>query len=67
MVEYGLKMMVVKAPRLYLKPLQFLPHATIVGMHSDQNGYKTNQYTLFQKQKTGESVQTKEKECLSLV
>lgn len=56
-----------KAPRLYLKPLQISAfNAIILGMHSDQNGYKTNQYTLFSEaKKRGESVQTKEKECLS--
>lgn len=52
-----------KAPRLYLKPLQISAfNAIILGMHSDQNGYKTNQYTLFSEaKKRGESVQTKEK------
>lgn len=52
-----------KAPRLYLKPLQISAfNAIILGMHSDQNGYKTNQYTLFSEaKKRGEFVQTKEK------
>ena len=52
-----------KAPKLYLKPLQISAfNAIILGMHSDQNGYKTNQYTLFSEaKKRGESVQTKEK------
>lgn len=41
-----------KAPKLYLKPLQISAfNAIILGMHSDQNGYKTNQYTLFLKQR----------------
>lgn len=41
-----------KAPRLYLKPLQISAfNAIILGMHSDQNGYKTNQYTLFSETK----------------
>ena len=70
-----------KAPRLYLKPLQISAfNAIILGMHSDQNGYKTNQYTLFseakkrrptnihffQKQKNAVSPsRPKKRECLS--
>lgn len=56
-----------KAPRLYLKPLQISAfNAIILGMHSDQNGYKTNQYTLFQKQKNAVSPsKPKKRECLS--
>ena len=41
-----------KAPKLYLKPLQISAfNAIILGMHSDQNGYKTNQYTLFSEER----------------
>lgn len=37
-----------KAPGLYQKHLQVSAfNAIILGMHADQNGYKTNQYTLF--------------------
>ena len=44
-----------KAPKLYLKPLQISAfNAIILGMHSDQNGYKTNQYTLFSEANTKE-------------
>lgn len=56
-----------KAPGLYQKHLQVSPfNAIILGMHADQNNYKTNQYTLFSDaKKRGESVQTKEKAYLS--
>lgn len=52
-----------KAPGLYQKHLQVSPfNAIILGMHTDQHNYKTNQYTLFSEaKKRGESVQTKEK------
>jgi hypothetical protein len=37
-----------KAPGLYQKHLQVSAfNAIILGMHAAQNGYKTNQYTLF--------------------
>lgn len=53
-----------KAPALYQKHLQVSAfNAIILGMHAAQNGYKTNQYTLFSEaKKRGESVQSKEKE-----
>lgn len=56
-----------KAPRLYLKPLQISAfNAIILGMHSDQNGYKTNQYTLFSEAKNAVSPsRPKKRECLS--
>ncbi len=52
-----------KAPALYRKPLKVSAfNAIILGMHSDQNNYSTNQYTLFSEaKKRGESVQGKEK------
>lgn len=52
-----------KAPGLYQKHLQVSAfNAIILGMHAAQNGYKTNQYTLFSEaKKRGESVQSKEK------
>ncbi len=52
-----------KAPALYQKNLQVSPfNAIVLGMHTDQRGYKTNQYTLFSEaKKRGESVQSKEK------
>lgn len=51
------------APGLYQKPLQISPfNAVILGMHSDQNDYRTNQYTLFSEaKKRGEAVQSNEK------
>lgn len=51
------------APALYQKPLQISPfNAVILGMHSDQNNYRTNQYTLFSEaKKRGEAVQSNEK------
>ena len=37
-----------KAPALYQKHLQVSAfNAIVLGMHAAQNGYKTNQYTLF--------------------
>ena len=50
-------------PALYQKQLQISPFNSIVlGMHSDQHGYKTNLYTLFSEaKKRGESVQSNEK------
>lgn len=52
-----------KAPGLYQKHLQVSAfNAIILGMHADQNGYKTNQYTLFSEaKKRGESVQSRER------
>ena len=52
-----------KAPALYQKHLQVSAfNAIVLGMHAAQNGYKTNQYTLFSEaKKRGESVQSKEK------
>lgn len=52
-----------KAPAFYQKGVQISPfNAVILGLHSDQNNYKTNQYTLFSEaKKRGESVQAKEK------
>ena len=51
------------APGLYQKQLQISPfNAIVLGMHSDQHGYKTNQYTLFSDaKKRGEAVQSNEK------
>ena len=51
------------APTLYKKNTTVSPfNAVILGLHSDQNGYKTNGYTLFSEaKKRGESVQSKEK------
>ena len=51
------------APQFYKKSVTVSPfNAVILGLHSDQNGYKTNEYTLFSEaKKRGESVQTKEK------
>jgi len=41
-----------KAPGLYQKHLQVSAfNAIILGMHAAQNGYKTNQYTLFRKRR----------------
>ncbi len=52
-----------KAPKIYLKPLQISAfNAIILGLHTDQNGYNNNQYTLFSEaKKRGESVLSKEK------
>ena len=52
-----------KAPAFYQKGVQISPfNAIVLGLHSDQNNYKTNQYTLFSEaKKRGESVQSKEK------
>ena len=51
------------APQFYKKSVTISPfNAIVLGLHSDQNGYKTNEYTLFSDaKKRGESVQTKEK------
>jgi len=51
------------APQFYKKNVTVSPfNALILGLHSDQNGYKTNEYTLFSEaKKRGESVQSKEK------
>ena len=51
------------APQFYKKSVTISPfNAIVLGLHSDQNGYKTNEYTLFSEaKKRGESVQTKEK------
>ena len=51
------------APRFYPKGVAVSAfNAVILGLHSDQNGYKTNEYTLFSEaKKRGESVQAKEK------
>ena len=51
------------APQFYKKNVTISPfNAIVLGLHSDQNGYKTNEYTLFSEaKKRGESVQTKEK------
>lgn len=52
-----------KAPSIYQKTVHISPfNALILGLHSDQNGYKTNLYTLFSDaKKEGASVQSKEK------
>ena len=52
------------APRFYPRGVSVSAfNAVILGLHSDQNGYKTNEYTLFSEaKKRGESVQAKEKE-----
>lgn len=52
-----------KAPAFYQKEVTISPfNAIILGLHSDQREYKTNQFTLFSDaKKRGESVQTKEK------
>lgn len=51
------------APALYKKQLQVSPfNAIVLGMHSDQHEYKTNQYTLFSDaKKRGEAVQSNER------
>ena len=52
-----------KRPAFYQKAVTISPfNAIVLGMHSDQKGYQTNQYTLFSDaKKRGESVQSKEK------
>ena len=52
-----------QAPRLYQKAVVISPfNAIILGLHSDQNNYKTNAYTLFSEaKKRGESVQSGQK------
>ena len=51
------------APRFYPRGVTVSPfNALIMALHSDQNHYKTNEYTLFSEaKKRGESVQAKEK------
>ena len=52
-----------KAPQFYLKGVTVSPfNAIILGLHSDQGNYKTNEYTLFtEAKKRGESVQSGQK------
>ena len=52
-----------KAPAFYQKGVTISPfNAIILGLHSDQEGYKTNAYTLFtEAKKRGESVQSGQK------
>ena len=52
-----------KAPQFYQKGVTISPfNAIILGLHSDQNNYKTNDYTLFSEaKKRGESVQSGQK------
>ena len=52
-----------KAPQFYLKGVTVSPfNAIILGLHSDQSNYKTNEYTLFtEAKKRGESVQSGQK------
>ena len=52
-----------KAPQFYQKGVVISPfNAIILGLHSDQNNYKTNEYTLFSEaKKRGESVQSGQK------
>ena len=52
-----------KAPRFYQKGVTISPfNAIILGLHSDQDNYKTNEYTLFSEaKKRGESVQSGQK------
>ena len=52
-----------KAPQFYLKGVTISPfNAIILGLHSDQDNYKTNEYTLFSEaKKRGESVQSGQK------
>ena len=47
-----------QAPKFYLKGMAISPfNAIILGLHSDQNNYKTSEYTLFtEARKRGESV-----------
>ena len=51
------------APRFYPKGVSVSAfNAVILGLHSDKNGYKTNEYTLFSDaKKRGESVMSKER------
>ena len=57
------------APQFYKKSVTISPfNAIVLGLHSDQNGYKTNEYTLFSEaKKRGESVQTKVKMSLAVM
>lgn len=52
-----------KAPSFYQKGVFISPfNAIILGLHSDQDNYKTNEYTLFSEaKKRGESVQSGQK------
>lgn len=52
-----------QAPKFYQKGVVISPfNAIILGLHSDQNKYKTNEYTLFSEaKKRGESVQSGQK------
>ena len=52
-----------KAPQFYQKGVTISPfNAIILGLHSDQDNYKTNEYTLFSEaKKRGESVQSGQK------
>ena len=52
-----------KAPSFYQKGVSISPfNAIILGLHSDQDNYKTNEYTLFSEaKKRGESVQSGQK------
>lgn len=52
-----------QAPKFYQKGVVISPfNAIILGLHSDQNNYKTNEYTLFSEaKKRGESVQSGQK------
>ena len=52
-----------KAPSFYQKGVSVSPfNAIILGLHSDQDNYKTNEYTLFSEaKKRGESVQSGQK------
>lgn len=52
-----------QAPKFYQKGVVISPfNAIILGLHSDQNNYKTNAYTLFSEaKKRGESVQSGQK------
>ena len=51
------------APRFYPRGVNVSAfNAMTMALHSDQNNYKTNEYTLFSEaKKRGESVQSKEK------
>ena len=52
-----------KVPQFYQKGVTVSPfNAIILGLHSDQSNYKTNEYTLFtEAKKRGESVQSGQK------
>lgn len=52
-----------QAPKFYQKGVVISPfNAIILGLHSDHNNYKTNEYTLFSEaKKRGESVQSGQK------